>query len=135
MREAVSRLPVPCMLKIGDADIYPDQDLIRCNGVETALTPRTMDVLVYLSQRAGVTVSAEALLQAAWTNDYIADNAVHKAVSEIRHALGDDHQNPRYIRTVRKRGYRLIAMVESGTSTSTSLLVSGSTARLLITSA
>ena len=106
------------MLKIGEADIYPDQDLIRCNGAETALTPRSMDVLVYLAERPGVTVSAEALLQAVWANDYIADNAVHKAVSEIRHALRDDHQNPRYIRTVRKRGYRLIARVDSGSSTS-----------------
>ena len=105
------------MLKVGDAEIYPDQDLIRCRGVETALTPRTMDVLVYLAERPGVTVSAEMLLQALWANDYIADNAVHKAVSEIRSALADDHQNPRYIRTVRKRGYRLIAPV-SGTSTS-----------------
>ena len=46
------------MLKIGEADIYPDQDLIRCNGAETALTPRSMDVLVYLAERPGVTVSA-----------------------------------------------------------------------------
>ena len=115
--EADFRLPVLCMLKIGDADIYPDQDLIRCSGAKTALTPRSMDVLVYLAERPGVTVSAEELLQALWANHYIADNAVHKAVSEIRHAFGDDHQNPRYIRTVRKRGYRLIAPV-SGAPTS-----------------
>ena len=108
---------IPNLLKVGDVAVFPDQDVIRRHGTEVALTPRSMDVLVYLAERPDVTVSVEELLQALWANDYISDNAVHKAISEIRHALGDEHDRPRFIRTVRKRGYRLIAPVSgSGVS-------------------
>ncbi len=98
-------------MKVADAEVYPERNLVQRDGVDTPLTPRSMDVLVYLAARPGETVTAEQLLDAIWESDYIADNAVHKAISEIRQALGDDAKKPRYIRTVRSRGYLLVADV------------------------
>ncbi len=100
------------MMRVGQCEVWPDKDVIVRDGAEIAVTPKSMDVLTYLAERPGATVSANELLEAVWANSFIADNAVHKAVSELRQAFDDDHQNPQYIRTIRARGYALVAQVQ-----------------------
>jgi DNA-binding winged helix-turn-helix (wHTH) protein/tetratricopeptide (TPR) repeat protein len=70
-----------------------------------------MDVLVYLVERAGAAVTNEELLNAFWIPGVSSTNAVHKSVAELRQAFGDDRHQARYIETVHKRGYRLVAEV------------------------
>ena len=48
-----------------------------------------------------------------WSDTFVTDWSLSHAVSELRTALEDDATNPRYIQTLPKRGYRLIARVES----------------------
>jgi TolB-like protein/DNA-binding winged helix-turn-helix (wHTH) protein len=71
-----------------------------------------MAVLVYLSQRCGEVVGKEELLREVWSGAHIEDVAVARSISELRRALGDDAANPRFIETIPKRGYRLIAPVQ-----------------------
>ncbi|MEK7259569.1 MAG: winged helix-turn-helix domain-containing protein, partial [Pseudomonadota bacterium] len=70
-----------------------------------------MDVLHYLAEQAGEVVSHEELLNRFWQGSFPSDHAVHKAIAELRSALGDDAHHPTYIRTIPKRGYSLIAEV------------------------
>lgn len=81
------------------------------NGNETTLEPRMMEVLVALAEHAGEVVSAEQLLIEVWRGTFYGDNPVHKAIAYLRKVFGDDLKSPRYIETIRKRGYRLIAKV------------------------
>ncbi len=81
-------------------------------GEEIKITPRSMDVLVYLAERPGQVVSPEELLDQFWVSASATDHAVHKVIAALRSALGDEAGQPRYIKTLPKRGYALIAEVE-----------------------
>ncbi|UPG94990.1 winged helix-turn-helix domain-containing protein [Luteibacter aegosomatissinici] len=70
-----------------------------------------MDVLCALASHAGEVISLEHLLDTCWGGGFYGDNPVHKAVAMLRRALGDSTKVPRYIATVRKRGYVMLARV------------------------
>ncbi len=97
--------------RIGSVLVQPDVLMISLDGNETALEPRMMEVLVALAEHAGEVVSAEQLLIEVWRGTFYGDNPVHKAIAYLRKLFGDDLKSPRYIETIRKRGYRLIAKV------------------------
>jgi TolB-like protein/Flp pilus assembly protein TadD len=70
-----------------------------------------MDVLVHLAKHGNEVVSKEELVEAVWAKEFLADSALSRVVFELREVLGDVPQDPRYIETIPKRGYRLIAPV------------------------
>jgi eukaryotic-like serine/threonine-protein kinase len=78
---------------------------------EVQIEPRAMDVLVALCANAGVVLGADELLHLCWDGVTVGENQVHKAVTQLRRALGDRATAPRYIENIRKRGYRTIAEV------------------------
>jgi DNA-binding winged helix-turn-helix (wHTH) protein/predicted ATPase len=75
------------------------------------LTAKAFTVLHYLIQHAGQLVTKEALFQAIWPDTAVSDAALTICIGEIRKALGDSAQAPRFIATVHRRGYRFIAPV------------------------
>lgn len=77
-----------------------------------ALTPKLIDLLLHLVDHRGTLVTKEQLLDALWPGANVTDNALAQAVSELRQALGDDASAPTFIKTVARRGYRFIAVVE-----------------------
>ncbi|MFL6281395.1 MAG: winged helix-turn-helix domain-containing protein [Vicinamibacterales bacterium] len=76
------------------------------------LSPKIIDLLLYLVARQSALVGKDELLSALWPEGAVTDNALTQAVSELRQALGDDSSKPTYIQTVARRGYRFIAQVE-----------------------
>ena len=85
--------------------------LVRGDEVRP-LRHKAMEVLVLLAQHAGQTVSRETLEQTVWQgNSFVAPKAINTAVWTIRQALGDDPESPRYLETIAKKGYRLVAPV------------------------
>lgn len=72
-----------------------------------------MQVLCALHDQAGETVSREELLREVWTGRVVVEETLTRAISQLRQAFGDSKRESRYIQTVSKRGYRLIA--ETGT--------------------
>ncbi len=76
-----------------------------------SLTPRAFDVLVYLIEHRGRVVEKQELFEAIWKETFVTDNALMRAVKEIRRELGDNANAPRYVETVHKRGYRFMAVV------------------------
>ena len=69
------------------------------------LSPKIIDLLLYLVARQSALVAKDELFTALWPDVAVTDNALTQAVSELRQALGDDPSKPTYIQTVARRGY------------------------------
>jgi DNA-binding response OmpR family regulator len=83
------------------------------DGRVLALTPKALALLEYLMTHPDELITRERLLDAVWGWDYPAGTrAVDTRVAELRRALGDEAEEPRYIETVTGEGYRFIASVE-----------------------
>ena len=93
--------------RIGAWTAYPD--LNRLVGTERTVNieGKVMRVLVELAKRRGQVVSKNALLDAVWPNQQVADGVLTRAIHELRVALSDQAQQSRFIETVPRRGYRL----------------------------
>jgi len=72
-----------------------------------------MSVLTILANRAGEVISREELEAEAWAGKVVGYDALASSIIKLRKALGDDFRQPRYIETVSKKGYRLIAHVRN----------------------
>ena len=75
------------------------------------LRPQLADLLACLARRAGEIVLKDEILAEVWPGQYIAESGLSRCVAELRQVLQDDAQEPRFIQTFPKRGYRLIAPV------------------------
>ena len=76
-----------------------------------SLRPKTFAVLRCLVKRAGRLVTKEELLDEVWPGTTVSDVVPIVCVRELRKALGDDAEAPRFIETLARRGYRFIAPV------------------------
>nr|WP_277601502.1 tetratricopeptide repeat protein [Thalassotalea sp. G2M2-11] len=75
------------------------------------IEPKMMDVLIYLCQHAGETISADQLLIACWSGTFYGDAPVQKCIAGLRKKLGCNAKAPSYIETIYRRGYKIIAPV------------------------
>ena len=75
------------------------------------MAPKVFDVLRYLVDNAGRLVSQQELLDAVWPETFVQPEILRKYILEIRKALGDPPNEPVFIETLPKRGYRFIAPV------------------------
>ena len=98
-------------MQVGDWTLDSVNRTVSAGEVETRLQPRAWEVLLYLAERPGQVVSTEELLEKFWRGAISDASAVRKAVLEIRKALQDSSRSPRYIRTIPKAGYSLVAPV------------------------
>ncbi|WP_455197956.1 winged helix-turn-helix domain-containing tetratricopeptide repeat protein, partial [Kaarinaea lacus] len=99
--------------RVGDWVADPDTGRLQRLGEEVKLEPKAMQVLVYLAENQGKVVSREALEATAWAGMIVGYDAVSGSIIKLRKALGDNSRDPRYIETVSKKGYRLIAPVST----------------------
>lgn len=104
-------------LRIGDFVVDPVSHEISGDDQTTRLRPILMDVLLRLAAEPGAAVSRETLLNDVWPRRMVNDEVLSRAVAELRTALSDDPKAPRYIETLPKVGYRLIAPVQSAAQT------------------
>jgi len=114
---APSAKPIgPFML--GDWEVRPRHNEL-VSGQETRhLEPRAMDLLVFMTSRAPEVVSKNAIVDAVWEGRIISEGTLTNTIAELRRALGDDARHPRYIETIPKLGYCLVAAVEPVSSSS-----------------
>jgi DNA-binding winged helix-turn-helix (wHTH) protein/TolB-like protein len=82
-------------------------------GVRIRLQPQPARVLVLLVQQAGAVVARETLRQQVWPDGTFVDfeRGLNFCIAQVRAALGDSADAPRYIETLPRRGYRFIAPV------------------------
>jgi len=97
--------------QFGDWVVEPDLNRIHRGSDQEQLEPLSMNMLRFLLRHPGETVSVDEILDEVWAGRVVESTAVHRAINHIRRALGDNPRRPRYIETIRKRGYRSIAPV------------------------
>ena len=85
--------------------------LLWRNGDRVSIGPKGFDMLAYLVEHAGRVVTQDELLEALWPETHVNPEVLRKYILEIRKALGDRPDNPEFIETVPKRGYRFVAPV------------------------
>lgn len=85
-----------------------------CGTRALHLKAKAFDVLCYLVAHAGQLVTKDQLFAAVWPELEVSEGVLTNCVGELRKALGDTTQTPRFIATVRGRGYRFIAPVTRG---------------------
>ena len=101
-------------LNVGGWTVIAEQNLLQRGGRSLKLEPRAIELLLYLAHRPGKVIAAEELLlNHLWRGRVVEDSAIYKRINELRKAFGDDPRDPRYIETIPKRGYRLVAPVAS----------------------
>ncbi|ATQ41548.1 winged helix-turn-helix domain-containing protein [Caulobacter mirabilis] len=76
---------------------------------EVAVEPKVMDLLFLLAERPGEVIPREILFERLWPGVVVGEDTLARCVSKLRRALGDAPKTPRYIETISKRGYRLLA--------------------------
>ena len=94
-----------------EADV--DQRVLTKGGLKVRLQDQPFQVLVLLLERPGELVTREEIQQKLWPADtYVAfDDGLNTAIKKLRSALSDTADNPRFIETVPRRGYRFVAPV------------------------
>ncbi|MBN1439627.1 MAG: response regulator transcription factor [Anaerolineales bacterium] len=114
-RAQSSPVPLSSAWKITSAGLVLDRRARRAalNGKVINLTPKALSLLEYLMTHPDELITRERLLDAVWGWDYPAGTrAVDTRIAELRRALGDEAEEPRYIETVTGEGYRYRAAVE-----------------------
>jgi TolB-like protein/DNA-binding winged helix-turn-helix (wHTH) protein/Flp pilus assembly protein TadD len=98
--------------RVGACLVQPSQNIVSRNGASIHLQPKAMEVLVSLARQPGETVPKDQLLKSIWPDTFVTDDVLVGSISELRRVFEDDAREPRFIQTIPKRGYRLIAPVE-----------------------
>ena len=94
----------------------PNECLLR--GAEVIkLRPKVYAVLNHLIRHPGQLVTKEDLLTAVWPNTFVGDAVLKVTIRQLRDALQDDANSPRFIETAHRRGYRFIAHIGTNGST------------------
>jgi DNA-binding winged helix-turn-helix (wHTH) protein len=96
---------------VGDWAFSPATASLSRGEERRRLEHRASKVLELLCGRPGVTMSATELVEAVWNGRALSQNSVAVVIADLRRALDDDSREPRYIETIPKRGYRLLAPV------------------------
>jgi TolB-like protein/DNA-binding winged helix-turn-helix (wHTH) protein len=103
----------PKIVRFGifEADLHLEE--LRKRGVKTKIQELPFRVLAMLLERPGEIVTRQDLQKRIWPSDTFVDfeDGLNTAIRKLREALGDDADNPRFVETLPRRGYRFIAPV------------------------
>ncbi len=106
-------VPVP-KYRFGPFDLFPSTRELLKQGSRLKVRPQPYQVLVVLLEHGGDVVTREELRERVWRADTFVDfeHGLNTAIKELRAVLSDSATEPRYIETIPKVGYRMIAPVE-----------------------
>src|SRR5215469_15068166 len=107
--------PLQGIIRVGNFEVDVRAGELRRAGVKVKLSGQPFDVLVALLEKPGQIVTREELHDKLWSQDTFVDfeQGLNKAINRVRDTLGDDADNPRFIATLPRRGYKFIAPVEA----------------------
>lgn len=97
--------------QLADCVVRPSEHIIEGANGANHVEPRTMALLLLLVEHAGQVVPRQDIEERLWAGRVVGYDALTQTVTKLRRALGDDCREPRYLLTVPKEGYQLIAEV------------------------
>src|SRR5208282_842559 len=105
----------PSVVRFGDFELDLEQLELRRHGAPVRLPPQPMRILALLLSHAGRIVTREDIQGQVWGSETFVDFelGLNRCIRQIRAALGDNPEQPRFIETIPKRGYRFVAPVEN----------------------
>jgi DNA-binding winged helix-turn-helix (wHTH) protein len=104
---------LPRVLRFGTFEVDVPTAELRKNGLKLKMQEQPFQILCMLLEHPGEVVTREQLRSRLWLADTFVDfdHGLNAAVKRLRDALGDDPDNPRFVETVPRRGYRFLATV------------------------
>lgn len=107
----------PRIVQFGLFELDLDARELRKSGVRIKLQEQPFQILAMLVERPGAIVTREELQRQLWPGDTFVDFdlSLNSAVKKLRQALNDDSENPRFVETLYRRGYRFIGPVNGPT--------------------
>lgn len=105
----------PILLRFGPFELDPTKGELRKAGIALKIHPQPFQVLLLLTEHAGQIVTRAEIQQSLWgVNTFVDfDRGINFCINQLRIALADNAESPRYIETIPRRGYRFIAPVEA----------------------
>ena len=82
-----------------------ERQLLRM-GEPVTLTPKVFEILLILVENGGHTLAKDEIMQRVWPETFVGETNLNRNISTLRKTLGENSHNPRFIRTVPKRGFR-----------------------------
>jgi DNA-binding winged helix-turn-helix (wHTH) protein len=112
-----TQFQIPRVLRFGTFEVDVSAGELRKNGIRVKLQQQPFQVLCMLAERPGEVVTRDDLRNRLWSADTFVDfdHGLNAAVKRLRGALGDTAENPRFIETLAKRGYRFLVPVNGQT--------------------
>ena len=108
--------PSPTLVRFGAFEVDLRSGELRKQGLKVRLQERPFQILTFLLENRGEVVTREELRKRLWPEDTFVDfdHSVNTAINKLRDALGDTAENPRFIETLPRHGYRFVAPVDYG---------------------
>ena len=103
--------PPPDGFWVGSWFVDPRSNSISNEAESVRVEPKVMGVLECLAGHPGRTVPKHTFMEEVWEGTVVTDDVLARCISQLRKVFNDDPRNPRFIETIRKRGYRLIAPI------------------------
>jgi DNA-binding winged helix-turn-helix (wHTH) protein len=101
------------LVRFGTFEVELTAGELRKSGLKLKLTGQPFQVLAILLERPGEVVTREELQKRLWPHTFVdVDHNLNTAINKIREVLGDSAENPRFLETLPRRGYRFIAQLE-----------------------
>ncbi len=103
-----------CVIRFGVFELDTRTGELRRNGMKVRLPIQSFKILQLLLDRPGELVTRDELRQRLWTSGTVVefDLGLNSAIRKLREALEDSADNPRFVETLPRRGYRFIASVQ-----------------------
>ena len=103
--------------RFGVFELDASRGILRKHGIRIKLQDQPQQILLLLLEHPGEVVTREQIQKRLWPDNTFVDfdNAINSAVRKLRETLGDSAENPRFVETLARRGYRLIVPVSTGT--------------------
>ena len=102
--------------KFAEFTLNTAQRRLYQNGVEIELRNRDFDVLLLLLERSPQILSKDEIIKSVWNGLIVEDNSVERSLVNIRKILGDGAAKPRFIKTIRGKGYLFVGEIEEAES-------------------
>ena len=127
----------PLRVRLGAFELDLRSGELRADGQKTVLREQPLQVLRMLIEAGGEIVTRPELMIRLWPNGTVVefDHSINAAIKYLRRELGDSADEPEYIETLARRGYRLMVPVEPMSSTDSSELVAAATSEPVVAAA
>ena len=98
------------LYRFGEVEIDVQNLSVTVSSENRPLEPKSFRLLLFLAENPGRVLPKEEIMAAVWSDTFVSDNSLTRAIAQIRKALDDDPKAPRYIETVPSIGYRFVGV-------------------------